>query len=100
MIEYIEINGVKHPVRLNRKALIKFEKITGKGIEALGNLDTEGLSQLLYFGIEEGYLFDKKNIPYLNYEAYEVDLDAMDLMTFYDDVAKVVTSFFTKKKKK
>lgn len=100
MIEYIEINNVKHPVRINRKALIKFEKLSGKGIESLGKLDTDGLSQLLFIGIEEGYKFEDKNIPYTSYEKFEDDLDSMDIITFYDDVAKVITNFFTKKKKK
>ena len=51
-------------------------------------------------GIEEGYKYENKNIPYVSYEAYEDDLDSMDILSFYDDVAKVITNFFTKKKKK
>jgi hypothetical protein len=99
MIEYIEINGTKHPVRINRKAMIVFEKQTGQGMSSLSALSTESLSALLYLGVVEGYKFLKEKNPYKNYAAFEEELDEMDIMFFYEEVANVVGSFFTKEQK-
>jgi hypothetical protein len=99
MIEYIEINGTKHPVRINRKALIIFEKQTGQGISSLAAMSTESLSILLYLGVEEAYRFLKEKSPFENYESFEEVLDEMPVMFFYEEVANVIGSFFTKEQK-
>lgn len=100
MIEYIEINKTKHPVRINRRALISFEKESGSGINSLASLDTEGLTKLLFKGLEQGYSFEGKDIPFKSYEAYEDALDEMPVGEFYEEVSRVIASFFPKEKKK
>jgi hypothetical protein len=100
MIEYIEINNIKHPVRINRRALISFEKESGNGINSLASLGTEGLTKLLYRGIEQGYKFEGKDIPFKSYEAYEDALDEMLVGEFYEEASRVISSFFPKEKKK
>lgn len=101
MVEYIEINGVKHPVRINRKVLVTIEKMTGKGLQALGELDTQTLTDLVYAGIQEGYRFLKEKNHYKNKEEFENEVDdTMDVMEFYDSASKVITNFFSPKEKK
>ena len=43
MVEYLELKE-KHPVRINRRVMIVFEKKTGKGLSSLSNLGTEDLT--------------------------------------------------------
>lgn len=101
MIEYFELNEKKHPVRINRKVLINFEKLTGNGISSLSALDTQSLTDLLYYGIVEGYNFNKSENPFKSKEEFENDVDDnMGIMEFYNGATEVITSFFTEVKKK
>ncbi len=100
MIEYIDINQTKHPVRINRRALISFEKETGNGINSLASLDTEGLTKLLFKGIEQGYRFEQKALPFKDYTAFEDALDDMPVGEFYEESSRVIATFFQKGKTK
>ncbi|WP_339755184.1 hypothetical protein [Algoriphagus aquimarinus] len=100
MIEYIKINTDKHPVRINRRALISFEKQTGQGINSLASLGTDGLTQLLFKGMEQGYKFEEKDFPFTSYEAFEDALDDMPVGEFYEEVTRVIAAFFPKGSKK
>ncbi|MBC6365798.1 hypothetical protein [Algoriphagus sp. AK58] len=100
MIEYIELNEKQIPVRINRKVIIKFEKMFKVGLQDLANVDTEGLSNLLYFGVIEGYSFLNEKNPYKKYEDFEVELDSISISEFFEVATKAISSFFTNEKKK
>lgn len=100
MIEYFELNEKKIPVRITRKTLIAFEKKSGQGLQSLSNLDTQSLTDLVFAGIVEGYLFMKEINPYKNQDDFENDVDDnMSIGDFYNKATEVITSFFTEKKK-
>lgn len=96
MIQYINIQDTKHPVRINRRSMMKFEAITGKGMQSLTAMSTESISLLLFYGIEEGYRFLKEENPFKSYEQFEDILDEMDIMFLYEEASTVIAGFFTK----
>lgn len=99
MVEYFKLNEKKHPVRINRRVIIAIEKKTGKGLQALAEMDTQTMTDLIYMGIEEGYRFLKQINPFKNQEEFENELDEVPLMEFYDKSSKVITDFFQVKEK-
>ncbi|WP_200974427.1 hypothetical protein [Echinicola sp. 20G] len=99
MIEYLKIEEKEFPVRINRRAIVLFEKKFGKSLAKLGDISTEELSHIIYMGVCEGYRFlDEKN-PFKDYEKFEDELDKMEVSEFFEKCGKVISSFFTEKKK-
>ncbi|ERM82388.1 hypothetical protein P872_18505 [Rhodonellum psychrophilum GCM71 = DSM 17998] len=99
MIEYFKVNELSIPVRLNRKAIILFEKKYNKGLSSLQDIGTEELSMLLFLGVCEGHKFLDIQNEYAKFEDFETMLDEMDISEFYEVAGKVIGSFFSKKKK-
>lgn len=68
MYEYVEINGVKRPVKFGFNALRKFSKLTGTSIadmEQLGNNMTfDTAIHLIYCGLMDGCRASKEEFDY------------------------------------
>ncbi|MDR7130687.1 hypothetical protein J2X69_003044 [Algoriphagus sp. 4150] len=99
MIEYLEINEKKIPVRINRRVIIKFEKMFKTGLQDLAKIDTDGLSHLLYFGVCEGYSFLNEKNQYVKYEDFEKELDELSINEFFKIATDTIGSFFSDGKK-
>ncbi len=99
MIEYLKIDEKEFPVRINRRAIVLFEKKFGKSLAQLGDISTEELSHIIYMGVCEGYRFLKEKNPFKDYEKFEDELDKMEVSEFFEKCGRVISSFFTEKKK-
>ena len=68
MYEYVEINGVKRPVKFGFNALRKFSKLTGTSIqdmEGLGvNMTFDTAIHLIYCGLMDGCRASKEVFDY------------------------------------
>lgn len=98
MVEYLEIGEKSIPVRINRKAIVLFEKKFNKGLASLGSMGTEELSFLLYLGVVEGFKFTGEPNTYKKFEHFEDELDSVPVGEFYEKAGKVIASFFSVKK--
>lgn len=61
MVEYIEYNGQKYPIRLGNYSIAVFEQEQGVTLDQLGK-DVRLYEPLLFFALEQGHRFLKKEL--------------------------------------
>jgi hypothetical protein len=98
MVEYLRTGKHEIPVRINRRAIVLFEKQTKKGIANIGDMNTETLTRLLFLGVTEGYRFTGETNPFKTFDDFENELDEMPLSDFYEQSGAVISSFFQGRK--
>lgn len=106
MIEFIEINGQKHPIIVNFYVIGLFQKETGETLSSLANMENKLflVEPLMWYALKVGYIVSKKEIPFTR-EDMPVILSDNDIYAkFTETMSKffptVVEDVKTTKKKK
>jgi hypothetical protein len=70
MVEFIEINGQKHPIIVNFYVVGLFQQETGKSFDSLTDIKDNLflVEPLMWYALKTGYTLNKQEIPFTREE--------------------------------
>lgn len=72
MIEYLNIKGEKHPIRVSYLVLKNLKKETGKTLETIDNGDVELYEPILFYALQSGAAAENKQMPFTREQMPEI----------------------------
>jgi hypothetical protein len=90
MLDFIDINGEKHPIIVNFYVIGLFQQETGQDLSSLADIENKLylVEPLMYYALKTGYLINKQEFPYTRAD--------MPLLLMDNDIYKKFTAVITK----